>query len=119
MKLYFYFVESRLRENDAPGLPEIREYVLSVKEVDVRETQKLYLPATQDAEFPCYKRRLLKKKVDTGGIDNDYLIFSKPDEEAARAIWRRDYLKNAAFFDSRAEAMRRQAQKCRKIAAYL
>lgn len=111
MKLYFYFIEFRLLESGET------EHFLLRKEMEARETPKLYLPA-QDIAFPCYLTRLPKERVDAG-ISDGFLILTKPDEEAARALWKQHYEKNADTLTRRAEECRKLAEANRKIAANL
>lgn len=111
--LYFYHMNHRLDESGET------EHFLECVEAEARETAKLYLPATKNGGFPCWLVRLPKERVDSGKIDDGFLITTKPDEDAARAIWRRHYEKNADTFAYRAEECRKSAENCRKIAASL
>ena len=113
MKLYFYRVDFRFLESK-----EI-EHFLSCDEAEARETPKLYLPATKDDDFPCYLTRLPKDRVDTGEIDDGWLITTKPDWEAAREIWKQWYMDCADYNTRRSEEYRKNADDQRKIAQSL
>ncbi len=110
-KLYFYTVDF----NNAEGA----KHTLTCTEVEVRETEKLYLCADKNMGFPNGLCRLPKNTVDTGSVYDGYLILTKPDEESARAVWRRHYGENADTFARRAEQWRKYAEECREIAATL
>lgn len=120
-KLYFYTVEYRFLESGEC------ERFLSRKEKEARETAKLYLPAAQVRDddfpgspvFPCGLTRLPKERVDTAEVSEGWLILTKPDDEAARAAWRRRYAGIADMCTRQAEENRKQAEECRKIAATL
>lgn len=113
MKLYFYTVDYRYLGSGKT------EHFLSCKESEARKTAKLYLPATQSDVFPCHLTRLPKDRVNTGEISDGFLILTEPDEESARAIWRRHYEKDADFYTRRAEECQKGAEHCREIAASL
>ena len=116
MKLYFYGVQAQRRPN-AENKPEY-ELAFVCREAEARETAKLYLP-TQEREFPCCLTRLPKDRADTGEISDNWLILTTPDEETARAVWRRYFEKNAESLTRRAEECRKQAEEWRKMAASL
>lgn len=113
MKLYFYGIECR---NNEAGE---REHFISRKEVEARETPKLYLPAQKSNDFPCDYVRLPKECVDIEETCDGYLILTRPDDEAARAFWKRRYENSADTFTRNAEEYKKQAEECRKIAASL
>ena len=116
MTLYFYGVQTQRRPN-AENKPEY-ELAFVCREVEARETAKLYLP-TQEREFPCYLTRLPKDRVDTWEIRDNWVILTKPDEDAARAVWRRYFEENAESLTRRAEECRKQAEEWRNMAASL
>lgn len=113
MKLYFYGIECR---NNEAGE---REHFISRKEVEARETPKLYLSAQKSNDFPCSYTRLPREYVDIMEIYDGYLILTHPDDEAARAVWKRRYEHSADTFTRHAEEYKKQAEECRKIAAAL
>lgn len=120
MKLYFYSVDSYFEGG-------VWKRLISRKDIEARETAKLYLPVAKAPGdnypgvpvFPCDLNRLPKERVDTPEVTKGWLILTEPSDETARSAWRRHYAKLADMYTRHAEEYWKHANECRETAETL